>query len=185
MNHGIKPKQAGIILTLLVGIVCVGLLAHRVNSQLPNGNEIASTSKENENTGNQEANAEDKGKDKEGKGNETNDSFYELKSRKEQEDQKAVKNLKAITADANTSKEQKQKATDELTRKTTSMDSESRIELSIKSKGFAEAVCFIEGDTGRVVINRKEKLTEKETLEIQDIAKTVAQIYDIQIELAK
>lgn len=179
MNNGIKPKQAGIILTLLVGIICVGLLAHRVNSQLTeNGQYTAAVN-------------EDKGKDKETtkKDKETaekvDDYFYELKSTKEQEDQKAVQTLRAIIADQNTSKEQKEKATDELTRKTTSSSNESRIELNIKSKGFAEAVCFIQDDSARVVVKKSGNLTEKETIEIQDIVKNVTQIYDVQIELAK
>lgn len=181
MNNGIKPKQAGIILTLLVGIICVGLLAHRVNSQLTENGQYTAAVNENK----------DKDKDKETtkKDKETaekvDDYFYELKSTKEQEDQKVVQTLRAIIADQNTSKEQKEKATDELTRKTTSSSNESRIELNIKSKGFAEAVCFIQDDSARVVVKKDGNLTEKETIEIQDIVKNVTQIYDVQIELAK
>ena len=80
MNNGIKPKQAGILLTLLVGIICVGLLAHRVNTQLvENGQYTAAvkeTDKEQEKNG-----ATDKKKGEEA----SNDYFYELKSTKEQE----------------------------------------------------------------------------------------------------
>lgn len=180
MNNGIKPKQAGILLTLLVGIICVGLLAHRVNTQLvENGQYTAAvkeTDKEEEKNG-----ATDKKKGEEA----SNDYFYELKSTKEQEDQKAVQTLRAIIADENTSKDQKAKATEELTKKTTNSSNESRIELNIKSKGFAEAVCFIQDDSARVVVKKDGKLTEKETMEIQDMVKNVSQIYDVQIELAK
>lgn len=179
MNNGIKPKQAGILLTLLVGIICVGLLAHRVNTQLVENGQYTAAVKETDKN-------QDKGNTEKKKAEETsNDYFYELKSTKEQEDQKAVQTLRAIIADENTSKEQKSKATEELTKKTTNSSNESRIELNIKSKGFAEAVCFIQDDSARVVVKKDGKLTEKETIEIQDMVKNVSQIYDVQIELAK
>lgn len=185
MNNGIKPKQAGIILTLLVGIICVGLLAHRVNTQLTENGQYTSAEKGNDKGSEGKTPAKETGKENKEANEKSKDYFYELKSTKEQEDQKSIQNLRAIIADENTSKEQKEKATEELTRKTTNANNESRIELNIKSKGFAEAVCFIQDDTARVVVNKDSKLTEKETLEIQDIVKNVAQIYDVQIELAK
>ncbi|MGL4655380.1 MAG: SpoIIIAH-like family protein [Sarcina sp.] len=165
-NKGINSKQAMIIITLMVLILGVGGLAHNVNSRLSDG-DLALTMKEQE------------------KGTETSkssDYFYETRSIREQEDDKAIQTLKAIIADENTSKDQKDSATEKLSEKTTSRDLESRIELNIKSKGYKDAICFLDGDKARVVVAQAEALKEEQVIEIQDIVKNVSKVYDVQIE---
>ncbi|WP_297435023.1 SpoIIIAH-like family protein [uncultured Clostridium sp.] len=171
MNYkGINSKQAMILTSLLVLLLGVGVLAHNVNTKLENG-DLALTMKE-------------QGKEEEVKKEETKSDgnyFYETRSVREQEDEKAIETLKAIIADENTSKDQKDSATENLTDKTTNRDLESRIELEVKSKGYKDAICFLDGEKARVVV-AEEKLTEEKVLEIQDIVKKVAQVYDVQIE---
>ena len=171
MNYkGINSKQAMILTSLLVLLLGVGVLAHNVNTKLENG-DLALTMKE-------------QGKEEEAKKEETKSDgnyFYETRSVREQEDEKAIETLKAIIADENTSKDQKDSATENLTDKTTNRDLESRIELEVKSKGYKDAICFLDGEKARVVV-AEEKLTEEKVLEIQDVVKKVAQVYDVQIE---
>ena len=171
MNYkGINSKQAMILTSLLVLVLGVGVLAHNVNTKLENG-DLALTMKE-------------QGKEEEIEKEETKSDgnyFYETRSVREQEDEKAIETLKAIIADENTSKNQKDSATENLTDKTTNRDLESRIELEVKSKGYKDAICFLDAEKARVVV-AEEKLTEEKVLEIQDVVKKVAQVYDVQIE---
>lgn len=170
-NKGINSKQAMIIVTLMVLILGVGTLAHNVNSRLADG-DLALTMKE-------QGEATDKEK---GKETASSDYFYETRSIREQEDDKAMQTLKAIIADENTSKDQKDSATEKLSEKTTNRDLESRIELNIKSKGYKDAICFLDGDKARIVVSQSEALKEEQVIEIQDIVKNVSKVYDVQIE---
>lgn len=168
-----SKKQAGIILTLLALIVCTGILATRVNSQFKNGlDPLTTLSKKDDaaKTSNEEnaANVED--------------FFYDSRNLREQEDAKAMENLKAIVEDENTAKDKKSEATNSLTEMTMARDNETRVELSVKSKGFEDAICFIKDNKARVVLKNEAELTENQCIEIQDIVMNVAKIYDITVE---
>lgn len=154
-------KQAGIIVTLLALIICTGILASRVNSEFKGGMDDLTTISSKESS---------------------TDFFFDSRSVREQQDAKLMENLNAIIADENTSAEQKQDATNELAVKTTAMDSETRVELSIKSKGYEDALCFIDGNKARVVIKNAEELSQDQANAIQDIVINVAKIYDVEIE---
>ncbi|WP_297519091.1 SpoIIIAH-like family protein [uncultured Clostridium sp.] len=168
-NKGINSKQAMIIVTLMVLILGVGALATNVNNRLSDG-DLALTMKE-------QTEGADKGVET------TNaDYFYETRSVREQEDERAIQTLKTIIADENTSKEQKDSATEKLSAKTTNRDLESRIELNIKSKGYKDAICFLDAEKARVVVSQAQALTEEQVIEIQDIVKNVSKVYDVQIE---
>ncbi|MGL5067009.1 MAG: SpoIIIAH-like family protein [Sarcina sp.] len=168
-NKGMNSKQAMIIVTLMVLILGVGTLAHNVNSRLSDG-DLALTMKEQGEVANKEGTTAN------------TDYFYETRSIREQEDDKTIQTLKAIVADKNTSKEQKDSATEKLSDKTTNRDLESRIELNIKSKGYKDAICFLDSDKARVVVAQAEALTTEQATEIQDIVKNVSKVYDVQIE---
>lgn len=174
MNRGINQKQAMILVTLMVLLLGVGVLAHNVNSryQGEEGN-LAKAMKEVDKKG------DDSAVKKESSG--SSDYFYETRSVREQEDDKSIQTLKAIIADENTSKEQKEIATDKLSTKTTSRELESRVEVGIKSKGYKDAICFLDNDKARVIV-QADKITEEKSIEIQDIVKNIANVYDIQIE---
>ncbi|MPQ42759.1 SpoIIIAH-like family protein [Clostridium tarantellae] len=161
-------KQAGIILTLLALIICTGILASKVNSELKDGmNELVST---------------DKTETKEESTSTSTDYFYEARSVREQKDDQFIENLNAIIQDTNTSQEKKNEATETLTQKNMSMEQESRIEMSIKSKGFEDAVCIINDDKARVTVKNDGELLQEEVNAIQDIVLNVSKIYDVQIE---
>ncbi|WP_300349926.1 SpoIIIAH-like family protein [Clostridium sp.] len=161
-------KQAGIILTLLALIVCTGVLATRVNNQIKESmGEVPMAFGES-----------DKGETVET----SSDYFYESRNLREQKDSKTIANLKAIVEDKNTSEDQKKEAEKELTEKTMARDYETRIELSIKSKGYEDVICFIDGDNAKVVVKTNEDLTQEKMVEIQDIVMNVSKIYDVDIE---
>ena len=152
-------KQAGIILTLLALIVCTGVLATRVNNQIKESmGEVPTAFGEND------------------------DNATESRNLREQKDSKTIDNLKAIVEDKNTSAEQKEEAEKELTEKTMARDYETRIELSIKSKGYEDVICFIDGDNAKVVVKTNEELTQEKMVEIQDIVMNVSKVYDVDIE---
>ena len=157
-------KQAGIILTLLALIVCTGVLATRVNNQIKESmGEVPTAFGENDDNATETS----------------SNYFYESRNLREQKDSKTIDNLKAIVEDKNTSAEQKEEAEKELTEKTMARDYETRIELSIKSKGYEDVICFIDG---KVVVKTNEELTQEKMVEIQDIVMNVSKVYDVDIE---
>lgn len=153
-------KQAGIILTLLALIICTGILANNVNKQVQDG--LNDLSASNDQT--------------------TTDYFYNAMSTREKSDQQYLDNLKAIVKEENVSEEQKKAANDEIARKTMLMDYESRIELSVRSEGYEEAFCVIEGSTAKVTVKSGEDLTEEQAIKIQDIVQNITKIYMVEIE---
>ncbi|MGL4741959.1 MAG: SpoIIIAH-like family protein [Sarcina sp.] len=167
-KKGIDKKQAMILATLMVAVLGVGVLAHNVNTKLSKSDVLTM--------------GENGEKKEDNKAESSKDYFYETRSVREKEDDKTIHTLKAIIADENTSKDQKDSATEKLSEKTTNRELESRIELNVKSKGYKDAICFLDSNKARVVVAQEGKLEEKNVIEIQDIVKSVAKIYDVQIE---
>ncbi|GFP76703.1 SpoIIIAH-like family protein [Clostridium fungisolvens] len=162
-------KQAGIILTLLALIVCAGILAARVNGQVDDGTGSSlSSSLPFTNTDKQTSN--------------TKDYFYESRNDREQQDSQTMQNLKSIIEDKNTSANQKTEAQKELTALTMARNYETRIELSVKGKGFDDALCLIEGNKARVIVKSKDNLNEKQSIQIQESVASVSKIKDVVIE---
>lgn len=165
-----NKKQAGIIVTLLSLIVCVGILAVRVNSGMQ-GLDLTTLSTEGNNENEEQANTTS-----------STDYFYDSRSAREQSDSNYIKGLEAIIADENTDATQKQEANAKLEAKTTAMADESRIELSITSKGYEEALCYIDDSKARVIVKNASELTQNQVNEIQDIVLNISKIYDVSIE---
>ena len=168
-----NKKQAGIIVTLLSLIVCVGILAVRVNNGMQGFDLTTLSTKDGEN------------------GEETSDVtvtdnsvdyFYDSRSTREQTDSNYIKGLETIIADENTDANQKQEANAKLEAKTTAMADESRIELSITSKGYEEALCYINDNKATVIVKNANELTQDQANEIQDIVLNISKIYDVSIE---
>ena len=139
-------KQCGIIFTLLTLILCVGMLAAKLNNGGLNDPTDLSQVLSSENIQNVE-NSEDAEAL-----NQTN-YFYESRSLREQQDSSTIQSLKAIISDENTSQENKDDATKKLTKKTMVRENEGRIELGIKNKGYEDALCMLE-DSKATVITR-------------------------------
>lgn len=170
-----NKKQAGIIVTLLSLIVCVGILAVRVNNGIQDLDlTTLSTEKDTENNKDVKTTVSDSSS--------SADYFYDSRSAREQSDSNYIKGLEAIIADDNTSATQKQEASAKLEAKTTAMADESRIELSITSKGYEEALCYIDDNKARIIIKSTGELTKAQVNEIQDIVLNIAKIYDVTIE---
>ena len=167
-------KQCGIIFTLLALILCVGMLAAKLNNGGLNDptdlSQVLSADKVNE----QDTEALNQ-----------NQYFYESRSAREQQDSATIQTLNSIISDANTSKEQKDAATKELTQKTMVRDNEGRIELSIKNKGYDDVLCRLDSNKATVVIKSPVSLQEDETVAIQEIVQDVSKIKDVIIEVQK
>lgn len=167
-------KQCSIIFTLLALILCVGVLAAKLNNGGLNDptdlSQVLSTEKVNE-------------EDTEAL-NQQN-YFYDSRSARDQQNSATIQTLNSIISDANTSKEQKDIATKELTQKTIGKDNESRIELSIKNKGYEDALCRLDSNKATVTIKSSTGLKENETVAIQELVQDVSKIKDVIIEVQK
>ncbi|MBS5948793.1 MAG: SpoIIIAH-like family protein [Clostridium sp.] len=170
-------KQFGIIFTLMALIVCVGVIAARINKTGLNDPTDFSQVIAGQDT------EEDKDKDKETLGSQ--DYFFTLRSEKEKEDAITLQNLDALIADANTSQEAKDLATNDRLEKTMLMDKESRIEVGVKNKGFEDVLCSIEGGSKVRIVVSSDELTDVETASIQEIAENISGISDVIIEPKK
>ena len=167
-------KQFGIIFTLMALIVCVGVIAARLNKTGLNDPTDFSQVLSQQGT--------DEENDKETLGSQ--DYFYSLRSEKEQKDATTMQQLNELIADEQTSQEQKDLATNELLEKTMLVDQEGRIEVNVKNEGFEDVLCSIEGSSVRVVV-KADELTEADTASIQEIAENISGISDIIIEPKK
>lgn len=172
-------KQFGIIFTLMALIVCVGVIAVKINKT--GLNDPTDFSQVIAGQGTEED--KDKDKDKETLGSQ--DYFFTLRSEKEKEDAITLKNLDALIADANTSQEAKDLATNDRLEKTMLIDKESRIEVGVKNKGFEDVLCSIEGGSKVRIVVSSDELTDLETASIQEIAENISGISDVIIEPKK
>lgn len=171
-------KQCGIIFTLLTLILCVGMLAAKLNKGGLNDPTDLSQVLSSENIQNTEDN-----KDTEAL-NVTN-SFYGSRSSREQQDSSTIQSLKAIIADQNTSQKEKDDATKELTKKTMVKDNEGRIELGIKNKGYEDALCTLEDNKATVIVKSSKAVEQKDSVAIQEIVQNVSNIKDVIIQVQK
>ncbi|MEQ8153569.1 MAG: SpoIIIAH-like family protein [Clostridiaceae bacterium] len=161
-------KQFGIIFTLLALIVCVGVLAAKVNGSLPDAsgtlNPAINTNEESDSTA-------------------AKDYFYDQRNEIEQIDATAQDSLNKIIDNPNTSKEQKEEATKELSTLAMTKNYASKIELDIKSKGFEDALCRIDGDKVKVTIKSSSELSQKQANEILADVINISKIKDVTIEV--
>jgi len=169
-------KQCGIIFTLLALILCVGMLAAKLNNGGLNDptdlSQVLSTETEKINEEDTEAL------------NQQN-YFYDARSERDQQDSSTIQKLNSIISDANTSKEEKAAANKELLQKTMVKDYESRIELGIKNKGYEDALCRLDSNKATVIVRSPVGLQESETVAIQEIVQDVSKIKDVIIEVQK
>ncbi len=161
-----NKKQAGVILTLLALIICTGILAARVNKP------IGSVGKTDMSTLNNLISSKDK----------EEDYFTYARAEKDQKDTRTIQTLQGIIENKNISQEKKDEATAEYTKLTTNQKNENDIELSLKGKGFEDVICLIENNQARIIVKSKEKLTQKQASQIQEVITSISQIIDVVIE---
>ena len=158
-------KQSGIIFTLLALILCVGVLAAKLNTGGLNDptdlSQVLPTQKIND----QDAEVLNQ-----------QNNFYDSRSERDQMDSATIQTLKSQISDQNTSKEQQVAAQKELTQKTMVQDNEGRIELGIKNKGYEDALCRLDSNKATVIVKSATALQENETIAIQEIVQDVSKM---------
>ena len=172
-------KQCGIIFTLLALILCTGVLAAKLNNGGLNDPTDLSQVLSPETI----TNGSENESDTETLSQQT--QFYEARSEREQNNSATIQSLNAIISDSNTSQEQKDEATKELTKKTMVQDNEGRIELNIKNKGFEDALCMLEDSKATVIVKSATGIEEADSVAIQEIVQDVSNIKDVVIEVQK
>ncbi|WP_373898379.1 SpoIIIAH-like family protein [Haloimpatiens sp. FM7315] len=166
-----NKKQAVIIVTLLVLIVCVGMIGLKVNGPLISKNGGGSKDKSAISTNSNES-------------SEANANYFtEAKMVKQEETVKVLQQLKEVINNENIDKDQKAKVIDEFNTISVNSDKENKVELALKGKGYEDVVCTIENSNKvRVVIKSSEKPTEKQIKEIHDVVMSITQLSDVEIE---
>ncbi|MBA5850615.1 SpoIIIAH-like family protein [Clostridium sp. cel8] len=168
-----NKKQAVIIVTLLALIVCVGVLATKVNSPF-------SVAENQSNSGQSTVsfNSNDSSK--------TQSQFFEeARLNRDQKDGETLQKLKNLIDDKNVSAENRSVAEKQYTALAMNADYESKIETTLKSKGYDDVICSIEDNKVRVIVKKSDDLTDKDTREIKDVVMGVCKIQDIEIETKK
>ena len=151
-------RQFSIIFTLMALIVCVGVLASKLNKDGFNDpGDLGAVLQQND----------DEITDEEKETLSTQDYFYNMRAAKEQEDSLYVENLESIKNDETTSQEQKDIANQKLIDKTNIKAQESSVEQDIKNQGYEDAICMIDNNKVKVYVKVDEDLTKEESGLIQ------------------
>ena len=172
-------KQFGIIFTLMALIVCVGVLSMKLNENGYNDpTSLEAVLKQNtDNTKTDSATEETLS---------TTEYFYSMRLTKEQQDEKYVDDMKAITEDANSSQESKDIANNALVEKAKMKDQESRVESEIRNKGYEDALCMInENKTVKVYVKVDDVLTEENSASIKKVVEDITTLNDVDITSMK
>lgn len=155
-----NKKQAFIIATLLVLIVCAGILATKVNSPLyVDGTEISEI-----------ANSNSKG-----------DFFTELRLKRDNENAKTLPTYQTIIDDPNTAKEQKETMIQKFKTLTSNTENEKKIESQLQGKGYEDSFCQIAEEKVTVYVKAKENLTDKQAKDIKNIVVSFTKVKDVEI----
>ncbi|AEB75934.1 stage III sporulation protein AH [Clostridium botulinum BKT015925] len=173
-NGGIlmNKKQGVIIVTLLALIICAGILATRLNSNLDyvaendikNGKTTISF---NDST----------------KKNNKNNYFEESQMIRDNSNAKALQDLKGLIDDEHTSKQQRAALSKKYSDLALADTKQHQIESVLKSKGYENVLCYIQDNKVTIVLKSAKKLNERETKQIQDIVMDVTKIKDVDIQL--
>lgn len=185
-------KQMGLIFTLMALLVCVAVLSLKLNENgLKNPSDLAATILDQDDS-DKEADAQktdDKTTDDKNKEQETSatqDSMFALRSSREKDDASAVQNLETIINNSNSSKEQKDMATSELSQKNKVIDRQKRIESNIKALGYNDALCYIDSGKAKVFVKGSELLDDAKVAAIEEVVQDVSSdVSNITIKLEK
>ena len=174
-------KQFGIIFTLMALIVCVGVLSMKLNENgLNDPTSLEAVLK-------QETSNKSNGSDASTEETlSTTEYFYSMRLTKEQQDEKYIDDMKAITEDANASQESKDIANNALVEKAKMQDQESRVESEIRNKGYEDALCMInDNKTVKVYVKVEDVLSEENSAVIKKVVEDITTLTDIDITSMK
>lgn len=167
-------KQMGIILTLMALIVCVGVLSMKLNENglLDQQVGLESVLEKNDDSTKETLS--------------TSEYFYSMRLTKEQQDEKYIDDMKAITEDVNASQESKDLANNALVEKTKMKDQESRVESEIRNKGYEDTLCMInENKMVKVYVKVDNVLSEEEAATIKKVVEDITTLNDVDITSMK
>jgi len=164
-----NKKQSGIIVTLVVLIVFAGYLATKVNGPLY----VNDTNFSNEKSALSL------------KDNKSSSTFFtEAILSRDQDNARALQNIKALIDDVNTPKEQKGVAADQYLAVSTATQNEQDIELALKAQGYEEALCSIVDDKVQIFVkSAKKELSQEELRGIQDVVMSKAKLENIDVKI--
>jgi stage III sporulation protein AH len=155
-------KQAFIIATLLVLIVCAGILATKVNNPLyTDANELTQTS----------SNAS--------KG----DFFTESKLTRDNKYIQDVPTYQAMMNDPETTKTAKDALALKLKQMTEKNGNEKAIETQLKGKGFEDSFCQILDEKVSVYV-KADKLTEQQAKDIKNLVVGITKVKQADVEIS-
>lgn len=167
-----NKKQAVIIVALLALIICTGVMATKLNSPLyVNGGDKSSSGNSPVSFNNTEKKTSAKSQ-----------FFDETKLTRDHKNAETLQTLKTLIDDKNVSKENRDEASKKYTELAMNNGYESKIETTLKGKGYEDAICSIEDNKARVILKGKDKLTDKETREIKNIVMGISKIQEVEIE---
>lgn len=169
-------KQAVIIVTLLVLIVCAGVLAAKVNSPLyvsdTNFNDSISNSASTDTSSSSTAN----------KTTVKSDYISEARLTRDKNTAQTIESLKDIIDDKNSSQTYRDTASQQSITITTAKNNDTTVETMLKGKGYKDALCTIINDKVTVVVKcDSEKLSDKQLREIKDVVLSVTKLRNIEI----
>lgn len=169
-----NKKQIVIIVTLLVLIVCAGILATKTNNPLYVNGDLGDIGKEAVSLNNTTNNTSSKS---------TKSNFFaESKMNRDQRYAVLLQTLKAMIDDPNASKEAKEAASNKYTNAAMAKVNEGKVEEALVSKGFEENICNIDEDKVRITVKTKEQLTDKQAKIIKDTVMGITKLKDVEIE---
>lgn len=160
-------KKQGVIIVVLLGlIVCTAILAMKLDNPLlvaENDGKTAVSFNSNEKTAT------------------GTELFTTLRTDRSQQRTIATQGLKNLIDDKNTSKESKVDAEKKYIMLTMNTENESKVELALKAKGYADSICSLDESTAKVIVKSAEKLTDKQTREIKSEVLRITKISNIEI----
>ncbi|AKN34026.1 stage III sporulation protein AH [Clostridium carboxidivorans P7] len=165
-----NKKQAVIIVALLALIVCAGVLATKLNNPLYVNGGDNSSGKSTVSLNNNSS-----------KDNKS-EFFEEAKITRDNKNAQTLQTLKTFIDDKNVSKDKKEDASKKYTDLAMNTNYESKIETTLKSKGYEDVLCSIEGNKARLVVKAKDKLTDKDTRDMKNVVMGIAKIQEVEIE---
>lgn len=168
-----NKKQAVIIVALLALIVCAGVLATKLNNPLyvNGGDNSSGKSTVSLNNNNNSSSKDNK-----------SEFFEEAKITRDNKNAQTLQTLKTFIDDKNVSNDKKEDASKKYTDLAMNTNYESKIETTLKSKGYEDVLCSIEGNKARLVVKAKDKLTDKDTRDMKNVVMEIAKIQEVEIE---
>ncbi|PRR78796.1 SpoIIIAH-like protein [Clostridium liquoris] len=163
-----NKKQAVIIVTLLALIVCMGLLATRLNNPLyvqGEGDKSAISLKNNDNK----------------KATNTSNYFAEAKMVRDNKNAQTLQNLKSVMEDKNISQQQRDKTAEKYAALAMAVNYQNNIELNLQAKGYEDVVCTLNETKATVIVKSSEKLTDKQLKEIQSAVMNETKIKEVEV----